>query len=242
VVDVTVIVMWAHPRAVSTAFLRMMIERGDLTVIHEPLVTLTDFGSVELTTPDGGTVELAEVADVLAHLRILARRGPVFSKDTLEYRYQYLYDRTEQLADFHHVFMVRDPAKAIASHFAMKPSVALGEIGYEHQSELFDRVRATADHEPVVISAERLIADPARVVAAFCDRVGLPFVPQALRWEPVDREEWRRTRQWHVDATASSDFRAPHKDYPDTVDNHDLLRTYDRHHRPFYEHMVQHAL
>ena len=47
VVDVTgppVIAMWAHPRAVSTAFLRMMIERGDTTVVHEPLVTLADYG------------------------------------------------------------------------------------------------------------------------------------------------------------------------------------------------------
>jgi hypothetical protein len=45
-----------------------------------------------------------------------------------------------------------------------------------------------------------------------------------------------------VDATASSDFRAPRKDYPDTVDNHDLLRAYDAYHRPFYEHMVRYAL
>ena len=43
--------MWAHQRAVSTAFLRMMIERGDVTVVHEPLVTLTDEGVVPL--PDG---------------------------------------------------------------------------------------------------------------------------------------------------------------------------------------------
>ena len=35
-----VIWLWAHPRSRSTAVLRMMLERGDVTVVHEPLVTL----------------------------------------------------------------------------------------------------------------------------------------------------------------------------------------------------------
>lgn len=241
----TVIAMWAHPRAVSTAFLRMMIERGDTTVVHEPLVTLADFGKVSLPVPggaEGEAVELDTVGGVLAQLRALGAVRPVFSKDTLEYRYSYLYEHPDEVADFHHVFIVRDPAKAIASHFAMKPTVALAEIGYEHQSELFDVVRATAAHEPLVISAERLVDEPAAVVSAFCDRVGLPYLPGALQWEPQDRAEWRLTRHWHVDATASSGFRAPEKQYANTVDNNELLRSYDAHHRPFYEHLIEHAL
>lgn len=237
-----VIVMWAHPRAVSTAFLRMMIERGDTTVVHEPLVTLADFGKVEMAAPGGGTVELDSAADVLAQLRLLAAERAVFSKDTLEYRYAHLYEHPEQLADFHHVFIVRDPAKAIASHYAMKPTVARAEIGYEHQAELFDVVRATGAHEPLVISAERLVEDPAAVVEAFCDKVGLPYLAQALRWTPQERPEWRLTKQWHVDATASAGFKAPEKHYAETVENNALLRSYDDHHRPFYEHMVHHAL
>lgn len=244
----TVVTMWAHPRALSTAFLRMMIERGDTTVVHEPLVTLADFGTVRIRALDdaaaasGETVELDSAGAVVAHLRELGRRRPVFSKDTLEYRYAYLYEHPDELADFHHVFIVRDPAKAIASHYAMKPTVARAEIGYEHQSELFDLMRATAVREPLVISAERLIEDPAGVVAGFCDRVGLPFRPDALRWEPQDRDEWRLTRHWHVDATASSGFRVPEKRYTDTVENNDLLKSYDQYHRPFYEHLVEHAL
>jgi hypothetical protein len=241
----TVIAMWAHPRAVSTAFLRMMIERGDTTVVHEPLVTLADFGKVQieaLGAVAGETVELDTVGAVLAHLRALGAQRPVFSKDTLEYRYAHLYEHPEEFADFHHVFIVRDPARAIASHFAMKPTVARAEIGYEHQSELFDLVRATADHEPMVISAERLVGDPGGVVSTFCERVGLPYLPGALQWEPQDRAEWRLTRQWHTDATASSGFRAPEKQYANTVANNDLLRSYDEYHRPFYEHLIEHAL
>lgn len=240
-----VVAMWAHPRAVSTAFLRMMIERGDTTVVHEPLVTLADYGSVKLPAvdaPAGETVEVDTAAGVLVHLRALAARQPVFTKDTLEYRYAHLYEHPDEIADFHHVFIVRDPARAIASHFAMKPTVSRAEIGYEHQSELFDLLRATADHEPLVISAERLVAAPEAVVSGFCERVGLPYLPGALQWEPQDRAEWRLTARWHVDAGASSGFRAPEKQYANTVENNDVLRAYDQYHRPFYEHLIEHAL
>jgi hypothetical protein len=248
VVDVSgpaVIAMWAHPRAVSTAFLRMMIERGDTTVVHEPLVTLADYGKVEIQAVDGAegqTVELDSAGAVVAHLRALGARRPVFSKDTLEYRYAYLYEHPGDLADFHHVFIVRDPAKAIASHFAMKPTVSCPEIGYEHQSELFDLFRSTADRPPLVISAERLVEDPEAVVSGFCDAVGLPYRPEALQWQPQDRAEWRLTAKWHVDAGQSSGFRAPEKQYPETVDNNEHLRSYDSYHRPFYEHLLEHAL
>src|SRR4051794_36311922 len=112
-----IIAMWAHPRALSTAFLRMMIARGDITVVHEPLVTLTDEGKVPVPDGRGGMVELHSAQEVFAHLKYLARDRPVFFKDTVEYRYQYLFDHPEEIAGIEHTFIVRDPKKAINSHY-----------------------------------------------------------------------------------------------------------------------------
>lgn len=238
----TVIALWAHPRAISTAFLRMMIARGDLTVVHEPLVTLTDEGSVELPAPGGGTVTARSTRRVLACLRKLAAERPVFVKDTLEYRYQFLFDHPQELADIRHTFIVRHPAPTISSHYAMKPTVTCREIGYEHQYELYSLVREVADEPPVVISAERLLADPQRVVAAYCAAVGLPFLPHALSWEAQDRPEWRRTREWHTTAAASTGFTAVPQRYEVTVDNDERLRAFYDYHLPFYERLVRHAL
>ncbi len=36
-----VIALWAHSRSASTAFVRMMLERGDVEVLHEPFLALT---------------------------------------------------------------------------------------------------------------------------------------------------------------------------------------------------------
>lgn len=236
------IALWAHPRALSTAFLRMMIARGDLTVVHEPLVTLTDEGWVELPAPGGGTVTARDPGEVLVTLRELARDRPVFVKDTLEYRYQYLFDHPAELTGTRHTFIVREPARTISSHYAMKPTVTCPEIGYEHQYDLYQLVGEVTGEPPVVISAERLLAEPERVISAYCAAVGLPYLPHALRWEPQDRPEWRRTQRWHVTAAASSGFSAETRDYPVTVANNDRLRALYDHHYPFYERLVRHVL
>ena len=81
----TVIVMWAHSRSASTAFGRMMIERGDVPVVHEPLLALTEVGEVPLP---GGRVATSpgELLRGLVELR------HVFVKEVLDYDYEYLPD------------------------------------------------------------------------------------------------------------------------------------------------------
>jgi hypothetical protein len=234
--------MWAHPRAVSTAFLRMMIERGDVTVVHEPLVLLTDHSQVELPDLDGGTTTVRTITDLLDRLTELGAQRTVFFKDTLEYHHQYLFDHPDAIAGFQHTFIVREPARTIASHHAIKPELACHEVGYEHQYALFELAWKTTGRRPVVVTAERLLEHPAAVVEAYCDAVGLPYLPQALTWQPGERSEWQQNRRWHLDAIASGGFRLPEKEYAVTVENDEWLRGYYEHHLPYYERLVEHAL
>lgn len=237
-----IIAMWAHQRAMSTAFLRMMIERGDVTVIHEPLVTLIDTGHVSVPDTDGSSVIVESEAALFAQMRVLARTRPVFFKDTVEYRYRYLFEHPDEIADFEHTFIVREPQRTISSLYHMKPTITCPEVGYEHLCEIFDLVSGLKPTRPTVIDAERLIADPRTIIARWCEETGLPFLDHALTWQPEDRPEWQRTRQWHAGVAQSSGFSAPRRDYEATVDSHPLLRQYFEHHRPFYEQLIQHAI
>ena len=229
--------MWAHSRSASTAFLRMMIERGDVTVVHEPFLALTETGEVRLP---GGPVARSET-ELLALLAELGRSRPVFVKEVLDYEYRYLLDHPRELAGVTHTFIVRDPKQTISSHYAVKPTVTCPEIGYERLYELFELVRAATGREPLVIRAERLVREPARVVETFCSYTGLPFLPEALTWRAGDRPEWQRHRAWHVDAIASAGFQDRRNAYPDTVENNATLTAFYDHHLPFYERLVQHA-
>lgn len=241
-VDVTrvpnpVVMLWAHPRSISTAVVRMMMERHDVTVVHEPLVILTDHGSVEMP---GRTAR--SVPEVLDGLRELGARGQVFAKDTLEFPYPPLFEDPSLLDGIEHTFIVRDPAATIRSHAAIKPEVARHEIGFEHQWELFELVRRHTGRTPTVVDADALLADPPGVVRAYCAAIGWEFRPETLEWRPTDRPEFLINRKWHLDTIDSSGFTAPTKQFARTVENDELLASYLTHHMPFYRRLVQHAI
>lgn len=237
-----VIAMWAHSRSASTAFLRMMIERGDVTVLHEPLLALTEEGKVVLPAPDGGTMLARSERELLACVAELASSRPVFMKEVLDYQYGYLLDHPEEVAWITHTFLVRDPRQAISSHYAMKPTVTCPEIGYERLHELFQLIWSVTGRKPLVIRAEQLLREPSQVIAAYCEAVGLPFLPHALTWDPADRPEWHRHRAWHIDTIRSAGFCYSEKAYPATVENNAALRSFYDYHYPFYQQIVQHAV
>jgi hypothetical protein len=224
--------LWAHPRSRSTALERMMMERGDVTVLHEPLVSLLDDGTVSI--PDGPVLD--SVAGVVEYARSLP--GNVFVKDTTEHRYtDHL--TPELAAGITHTFVVREPSAAIASHVAVKPDAARSDIGYEYQYLLFELAWRLDGRPPVVIDSDLLVQCPAEVVGAYCAAIGLPYKADALRWQAGDRPEWQRTSKWHVAAGQSTGFVAgPPREV--RLDGH--LRDYYAHHRPYYDRMVSHAL
>jgi hypothetical protein len=241
-VSFPVIFLWAHSRSASTAFVRMMIERGDVTVLHEPLLALTEEGSVAVPAPGGGVVQASTEREFLDGLAELGRSRPVFIKEVCDYRYRYLIEHPQEIAWIAHTFLVRDPRLAISSHFAMKPTVTCPEIGYERLHELFQLTWSVTGRKPLVIRAEQLLREPARVVGAYCEALGLPVRPDALAWSPQDRPEWQRHRAWHLDAIRSTGFHDNERTYPVTVDNNAALRSFYDYHYPFYERIVQYAL
>jgi hypothetical protein len=228
----TVTWLWAHPRSRSTALERMMMERGDVTVLHEPLVTLLDDGSVSI--PDGPV--LRSVGAVVGYARSLP--GTVFVKDTTEHRYtDHL--TPELAAGIRHTFVVREPSAAIASHVAVKPDASCSDIGYENQHLLFELAWSVAGRPPVVIDSDLLVRHPEDMVRAYCAIIGLPYKPEAMHWQAGDRPEWERTAKWHVAAGRSTGFAAaPPRPVP--LAGH--LRDYYDHHRPYYDRMLEHSL
>ncbi len=236
-----VIVLWAHSRSASTAFVRMMIERGDVAVLHEPFLALTQEGAVTVPTTDGGSAVARSGREFVDRLADLGRVRPVFVKEVLDYRYEYAFGHPGDLAWMTHTFMVRDPRQAISSHYAMKPTVTCPEIGYEWLWELFQLLWSATGRPPLVIRSEDLLRDPAAAVRDYCQAVRLPFLPQALHWAPSDRPEWQRHRAWHIDAIRSSGFTAAENDYAVTVDNDPVLKSFYDHHYPFYRRIVEHA-
>ena len=189
-----VFALWSAPRARSTAFFRSMLERGDLLALHEPLEGLTYFGDTEV---QGRTFE--SPTSLLAWLLGQTHDNSVFLKETTDHRVLevVLADR-RFLAEARHAFLIRRPEEIAASLYALEPGMGIEGVGLEMLHELHAAVRDAGGHGPVVIDSDDLVARPEATMAAYCATVQLPFIAQALTWEPGERPEWRRSGRWHV--------------------------------------------
>jgi Sulfotransferase domain len=225
------LMLWGTPRSRSTAFFRMMAERGDFTMVHEPFSYLAEFGHADVA---GEYVTSA--GDLIDALGALARRGRVFAKETTGRRYpEILADRQFLAEGARHTFLIRHPRETITSRHALDPGAGLDKIGFESQYEIFTEVCRLGHQVPVVIDSDDLITRPAAIIRAYCSRVGIDFRPDALTWLPADLPEWQPSRRWHGDAAASTGFaRRPARHAVD-VERDPTLSGYLRHHLPFYE-------
>lgn len=239
-----VLALWSAPRSRSTAFARMMAERGDRTVVHEPFSQAVDFGEVKV----GDRIAHTE-QEVLAALRAIAAEEPVFFKDTTDFHYPALLADQEFLAGATHTFIIRDPAEAIASHYALNPELGRDEVGFARLHEIFAAVRAATGATPVVIDSADLLDRPADTVRAYCSAVDIPFRPEALNWQPGMRPEWQATSRWHRSTSATAGFTGAGTGSAHGSDRsaeivaaNPVLRGYLEYHRPFYEQLRVAAL
>lgn len=235
-----ILALWSAPRSRSTAFERMMAERGDFAMLHEPFSHVINFGESDVA----GTVVTSE-QELIPALRRLAESGPLFFKDTTDYYYPRLLADSAFLSEPVHTFLIRHPAEAIASHYALHPGLGRDEIGFAWLAEIYDAVAAAAGEPPVVIDSDDLVARPHETVAAYCEAVGIEFLPQALSWQPGMHETWQRTGRWHETASQTAGFvrtTAPPDTARATIEANPVLAAYLDYHLPYYEHLRAAAL
>jgi len=227
--------LWSAPRARSTAFFRMMIERGYFTGVHEPFSYLAEFGYAE-----AGGVRVTSAPELIAALSSAARVRPVFAKETTGRRYPEVLASPGFLAgDAVHTFLIRHPAETIRSYLAISPDAPREKIGFESQYEVWAAVARAAGRAPVVIDSADLVRNPVDTVRAYCAATGIGFRPEALRWQPSDRPEWEPSRAWHTGVAESSGFRPPAGGGPGLAPvpgerEHPAAAAHLAYHLPFY--------
>lgn len=198
--------LWAVPRAASTAFERMVIERGDHAVFDEPFSEHYYFGPQKVSRRFAEVRPHADPDAILERVEGAARQGPTFVKDMA---YHVAGVASPAFAGrFTNTFLIRDPARSLPSLARMWPDFTDEEAGYEALAALVADAEA-AGQEPVVIDSDDLCRDPAGVVAAWCHRVAIPYLPGALSWAPGMRPEWQLWPDWYGATSRSTGFRPP---------------------------------
>src|SRR5918992_1918566 len=199
------IALWAVPRSLSTAFERVFVERDDLEVLHEPFSAAYYHGPERLSERYSDEAPKPENSyeNVLAEV-FKPRQKRLFLKD-MPYQAKGVMSRGF-ISRFVNTFIIRDPKYVLSSLYKMWPDFTLEETGFEQIYWAF-RYAEEAGEDPVVVDAMTFSEDPVGILSAYCERVGIPFRPGALSWEPGEVEEWKDWEDWHEAAQRSTGIR-----------------------------------
>lgn len=247
-----ILALWATPRSTSTAFEWAMKNRGDMTCFHEPYNEAYYYGEgrrndryfnadPELTATPGLTID-----SVHQKLLDLNKRERVFIKD---FAYSIMHIADDAFLEAHlHTFLIRNPEKVLTSMHARWPDITLAEIGFEDLHTLFKRVSDRTGTTPVVLDSDELLERPQQGMMAFCDAVGIPFIPEALSWERAHSQDSDSNPTWNTDEhgfhdrlKASNGLAKQNRDYPPLDSDPDMMRLH-RASRPHYDALFMHRI
>lgn len=178
------IAMWSGPRNLSTAMMYSFAARGDCAVWDEPFYAAY-LAATGLDHPMRAEVIAAGETDPA---RVAARcAGDAPGGEPLFYQKHMTHHMiTGFPLDFMeactNVFLIRHPARVIASYVAKRENPVLADLGFVEQAALFDRVAERTGKAPVVVDSADIRADPARVLERLCRAIGVPWTPAMLHW------------------------------------------------------------
>jgi hypothetical protein len=246
-------VLWATPRSTSTAFEWMMRMRGDMACFHEPFGEAWyqgDDARAPRLTVDSPRNPGLDFETVLTRMQAAAYQRPVFSKDMPQFT-DHLW-QGDFLDNFEHSFLIRDPARVLASlqRSWIKSNDEEGftrnEIGFDEQRALFDLLCDKNGCAPVVIDSDDLLSDPPVMVAKYCEAIGVPFIAEALSWEPGSRGEvlWYDGDDsiWHESLKNSDGLKAQPQKQVAITDLPARLQALYADFLPHYQHLYAHRL
>lgn len=211
------VAMWSGPRNLSTAMMYSFAQRADFSVLDEPFygpyLRLTG-----LNHPMRQEVLADRTDDTVEVEQSLI--GPVPDGKPHAYHKhmcQHMIDGIPRgfMEECVNVFLIRHPARVVASFAKGYPDLTAEDIGFEAQAELFDHVASLGQTQVVIDSAD-IRDDPEGMLGALCETIGLEFDPAMLSWpagpKPYDGV-W--APHWYRSLHASTGFAGPEGPLPE---------------------------
>lgn len=175
--------MWSGPRNLSTAMMYSFGARADFAVVDEPFYAAY-LHRTGLDHPMRDAVLASQPTDPAKVAATLT--GPV--PDNKQHFYQKHMTQhmiagipRDWFAHVRHVFLIRHPARVVASFGAKYDNPTLADIGFTQQTEIFDELTAQGI-TPVVIDSADIRSDPRGMLTRLCAALDLPFDPAMLSW------------------------------------------------------------
>lgn len=235
------IAMWSGPRNLSTAMMYSFGARSDCAVVDEPFYGAY-LEKTGLSHPMGAQIKssMATEADqVVAQITGSNKaQKPHFYQKHMCHHMIEGFDRT-WMRDMQNVFLIRHPARVVASYAVKREEPTLEDIGFAQQAMLFDAVVAQGE-TPIVIDSFDIRQDPERMLSQLCAALGLEFEPAMLQWPAgghVDDGVW--AAHWYGAVHRSTGFAGAEGALPEVTGE---LQAVVQAATPHYEHLAQYKI
>lgn len=220
----------APPRSLSTAFLRMMGERNDVTVMNEPNCCVYNRNHYPHSRHMYSEDALTTYQEAKNKIFALAHDKHVFVKEMSFSFEEFITAKPDLMTNpnVYFTFLLRDPHPCIISYYKKIPGHTIDFIipnfkqltGFPSLYNSFRLIQDGAVNKPFIINAEDLYTHTKETVQAFCQYVQLPYHDKHLGWSNLGEtftgfETWQENKQqelthhWHHEAISSKGFHQP---------------------------------
>ena len=211
------IAMWSGPRNLSTAMMYAFGNRPDCAVVDEPFYAAY-LAMTGLDHPMRDEIMASQSQDPDTVIRSLV--GPVPDRKTIYYQKHMAQHMLpgiarEWIKDCVNVFLIRHPARVIASYAAKRENPTLDDIGFRQQAELYAEALAQGGN-PIVIDSYDIRENPRMMLKNLCNSIGLQFDPAMLEWPSGGHKDdgiW--AAHWYAAVWKSTGFAGPEGPLPE---------------------------
>lgn len=236
------IAMWSGPRNLSTAMMYAFAQRPDCAVWDEPFYA-PFLAATGLDHPMRGEILAAHETDAA---KVAARCAGVPPGGRAHH---YLKLMPHHMADGFplgwardcaNVFLIRHPARVVASYARKREGPNAEDIGFVRQARLFDEIAGWLGRPPLVIDSADIRRAPEAALTSLCAALGLGFEPAMLRWPVGGRpEDGAWAPHWYGAVHRSTGFDAPEGPLPELAPVYARLAEAAL---PHYRHLYKHRL
>lgn len=214
------ICLWSGPRNISTALMYSFAQRGDTTVVDEPLYAhyLT---STEASAYHPGAEEVMNDQEtsgdkVIRDVIFGAYETPVvFFKNMTHHLVNLDWGFLEKTQN---IILTRDPHEMLPSYAKQVKHPVMQDVGYAKHLELFDYLKSLG-RKPLVIDSKEVLMNPEKKLSEICSRLDITFDKNMLSWKAGRRPEdgvW--AKYWYHTVHQSTGFqpyKAKNEPFPD---------------------------
>ncbi|NRA98296.1 MAG: HAD family hydrolase [Rhodobacteraceae bacterium] len=176
-----IIAMWSGPRNLSTAMMYAFAQRAGMEVVDEPFYAAY-LAATGLDHPMRDEVLASQPQDPRLVADQISSQPPSGNRFLKLMTHHMLPEfPTDWMAQARHVFLIRHPARVIASYVQKRETPTLEDLGFTQQMQLFDAVRVLG-REPVIIDADEVLTDPEASLRQLCSDLGLAWDAKMLTW------------------------------------------------------------